>query len=390
MRLRKKLAIWFYAFFIQAGYFKSDPRLSWLPIDLTALMAFLVIGFLLVEILKSPRISKRILWLLLFFVSFLPGLIDFDITPYVRTKVIRFYSQTLLVAIGPFFFIRTREELREFLKATVAIGLFLAFDVLFQLVITKGNVWKITAFGSSVIAIGRSVGLVSVYFGIGYAMERSLLNIVLLLGSALVLLVSGQRMAMVGPVFAIVFTLLSVYGVRVIHLKRLVAIGLLIIVIISATYFALPERTRHRIERFFGGGLSGFVSSGNVGRKVAFINSLDQSVDHPFGLGLGGFQNKVEGLGDYPHNIVAETFVEGGWLAGILLVILGVVSFFSTYFMARDDPIYLQFLGLFLFAFFYALVAGDLNDNRMLFSFIGSALAISKENRGRQLEQVDW
>ena len=381
MRLRKRLAIWFYALFIQAGYLKSDPRLSWVPFDLTILMALVVAGFLLLELFRSRRMNPRMIYVLLFFISFLPAVVLFDINPhqYAHMKTLRFFSQTVLVAVGPFFFLRSREELQEFFKAIVFLGMLSVADVALQFLLRRGAVWNITAFGSSVIAMGRSVGFVSVLLGVTFlTVRRWFLNAALLLGSTLVLIISGQRMGIVGPPLAVLTSTLAVYGIRLTHMLRLAGIGLLIVVLISATYFSLPMRTRSRIEVFFHWGISGFLSTGNDGRVIALVDSLDASTSHPAGLGLGGFHNQV-GLWQYPHNIVAEVFVEGGWLAGAAFVLSLGGSCALIYPVARVDHVYLQLLGLLLFAFFYALVAGDINDNRMLFALISCALGIKKK-----------
>ena len=54
MKLRKKFAIWSYAF-IHAGYFKADPRLSWVPIDLTILFALVVFAFCWLNWLRPEK-----------------------------------------------------------------------------------------------------------------------------------------------------------------------------------------------------------------------------------------------------------------------------------------------------------------------------------------------
>lgn len=114
LKLNNKLAIWLYAFFLQSGYFKSDPGLSWFPIDLTILAAFLVFAFLIYDLLKTKRIAVGIIFVFLYFVLFLPGLFAVDWTPYTQMKTFRFYTQTLLVAITPFFLFCPKMGLRNF------------------------------------------------------------------------------------------------------------------------------------------------------------------------------------------------------------------------------------------------------------------------------------
>jgi len=184
-------------------------------------------------------------------------------------------------------------------------------------------------------------------------------------------------MAMVGPLVAVVVTLLLAFGIRFAHLRRALIIVLAAAVTISSSYFLLPLRSRERIDRFFKGGIGSFVASGNDGRAVALVNSLNESVNHPLGVGLGGFERHVGGLLEYPHNIVAETFLEGGWLAGLTLMLLICVSLFQGFLRIRMSfsDVDIAFFGLMLFTLFYSLVAGDLNGNRMLFAFIACSLS---------------
>ena len=373
LKLNNKLAIWFYAFFLQSGYFKSDFRLSWLPVDLTILAAFFVFAFLMYELLKTKKIATGIIFVLLFFVLFLPGLFTVDWTPYTQMKTFRFYTQTLLVAITPFFFISTKDRLREFLKSTVVFGLLVTIDVVFQLIVFGGNVWKITAFGSSVIAIGRSVGLVVIYYGLKLAMggERRLLNLVLLSLAGIVVLVSGQRMAIVGPVLTLIVTLLLAFGPKPVHIKRMLIVMAVVTIVVASTFSFLPQRSGQRIERHFSGGFESFV---DTQRGTLLLRSLEKGADYPFGLGLGGVFNKL-GF-NYPHNLFVETFVEGGWLAAAFLCLLLLVVFVNSFFRMKynDFGIYVILFGFLTYSFFYSMVAGDINGNRMVFALVSICL----------------
>ena len=377
MPKRRLFAIWLYAFFLQAGYFKSDPRLAWVPIDLTILLAVFVTLFLIAELLKTKKMHVGIILPLLFFVTFLPGLLGVDWSSYTIMKVIRFYFQTLLVALGPFFFITSTDEVQQFIKATVFLGLLLTVDIIYQVIVFKGNVWRITAFGSSVIAIGRSVGLVVIYFALKFIIgDGSFRTILLLMVAAIAILVSGQRMAIAGPLLTLAIAVLVKPNFKFGGLRRALVLFLIVVLTISTTYIFLPQRAKYRIDRFFGSGVSGFT---DTARSRLISKSLEASIEHPFGLGLGGVQNRL-GI-NYPHNIVVEAFAEGGLVAGTLMCFVLAISVILALILVRKSTAdaFLYLFAFLVFSLMYSMVAGDFNDNRMLFALTSICFSVRRE-----------
>lgn len=266
----------------------------------------------------------------------------------------------------------SEDGLKEFLKATVVLGLLLTINVISQMIVFKGDVWRITAFGSSVIAIGRSVGLVVIYYGLKLAMgKRHFLNLVLFLLAGIVILVSGQRMAIVGPVLALITTLLFAFGLRFTHVKRMLIVVVVVTIVVTSTFSFLPQRSEQRLERYFSGGLGSFV---DTKRGTLLLRSLEEGSEYPFGIGLGGVLNKL-GF-NYPHNLFVETFVEGGWLAAVFLCVLIFIVFIKGFFRMRysGTSAYVILFGFLTYSFFYSMVAGDINDNRMVFALISICL----------------
>lgn len=379
MKLREVFAVWSYAFFLQSGFFKSDPRLAWIPIDLTILLAVVVGFFILWELLQNQKLSAGIFLILLFFVLLIPSLFASDWTIYQNEKTLRLFTQTILVAVAPFFLIKNEKALSQFLKALVFLGSLIILETLFQMIISRGDIWRISPFGASVIGLGRSVGLVTICFGLKIVIDKSTFrDWLILMASVVVLLASGQRMAIIGPALAVLITLISTYGIKFNYLSRLLIIALLIVIVVSASFLFLPERARLRLTISFSRGLSAFLERGTQGRTVAFLNSFIASVEQPFGLGLGGFAHKVDGLGQYPHNIIAEVFVEAGWLAGVWFIMIIILAFLVGFLKVRNSRSYINeiIFGMLVFSLLYALVAGDINDNRMLFAFISVLMSV--------------
>jgi O-antigen ligase len=123
---------------------------------------------------------------------------------------------------------------------------------------------------------------------------------------------------------------------------------------------------------------------GQYGGSEAYrVNALEETWrrvgEAPWGLGWGGFATQVDperGLGrQYPHNLLAETTLESGWICGaatLLMLATAAVSAWSGTGRTGGRQV---FVGV-LFCAFNALVSGDLNDNRPLFCFISAALLV--------------
>jgi F0F1-type ATP synthase membrane subunit a len=75
----------------------------------------------------------------------------------------------------------------------------------------------------------------------------------------------------------------------------------------------------------------------------------------------------------YPHNLLAETTLESGWLCGATTLVVLAAALAAGWARARRPGGRVVFAGT-VFYLVNALVSGDLNDNRPLFMFVGSAL----------------
>ena len=104
-----------------AGYFKANPLLSWIPVDLTFLGAALTfIGVVAVAARSTmPRgtVPVLALWAL-----FVPAAILHAPGPYASQKVTYLFTLTLLSALGPLFLIRSaaRQELWVIMQVVLA------------------------------------------------------------------------------------------------------------------------------------------------------------------------------------------------------------------------------------------------------------------------------
>lgn len=370
------------ALFLTAGYFKADPRLAWLPLDLTLLVAMITAGFVIWAFLKHGlRFPSLLLPLLLLFALFLPSIAWTEWHGYALEKTTRFFTLTLLATIAPIFLIKSQEDLYRFFNALALLGVVMAVDALILLLIGQGQLLRLTAFSSNTIALGRAVGLALVWLGV-LALEGRLTHIITLSGIGLlglVLLSAGSR----GPLIATAAALLLAFVLfqwRNIHrIARLLALAMVVTVLAYWSISLVPETSLQRVGSFLGGD---FGASEQL-RFQAYALSWETIQEHPFGIGLGGFAREINLWGDvlrqYPHNIFLETLLEGGWLAGFYLITLLASSLLKAYSLGRrrhqGRPALRGLFAILIFLLVNAAVSGDLNDNKGLFALMGLTLA---------------
>lgn len=368
-----------FAVFLTAGYFKADPRFSWLPIDLTLLAALGTVGLVIWSFSKHRfRLPTAVFVMLPLFALFLPSITVVEWHDYSAEKTIRFFTLTLLATIAPLFLIKSQEELCRLCNALALIGIIMAINALASLILQGEQVLRLTAFSSNTIALGRAVGLALVWFSM-LALEGRLSLLIASIGIVVlgfVLLSAGSRGPLIATTLGILLTFMLFRWHNVHRTARLTMMILITVSSVYVTFQLIPETSLQRIESFLGGD---FGASEQL-RFQAYALSWDTIRENPLGIGLGGFTTAIN-LWDvsrqYPHNIVIETLLEGGWLAGIYLVILLALSLLRVYSLGRrhkESPEFIILFAMLLFLIVNAAVSGDLNDNKGLFAFMGLAL----------------
>jgi O-antigen ligase len=155
----------------------------------------------------------------------------------------------------------------------------------------------------------------------------------------------------------------------------LVAMGVMFTLLIGYA----PEASRSRIESL----LSGQLNSSAVTRVDLYSESWQSIMLHPWGTGWGSFELLGGADYRYPHNLVLETLVEMGWIAGAAFVGWVLWRCVATWHHGGTFE-GMAILGVTAFTFVNAMVSGDLNDNRVLFFSIGMGYALSMVARTEQ------
>lgn len=300
-------------------------------------------------------------------------------TPYGREKALRFVTLTNLAVLAPFACLNRHDRLLRFLLVNIVLGL---------LMLPLGHVSSegLSAFGSTHIATGRTLGLgvlASAYLGL----RRTSLPARLLwsaVGAVLFagLLLSGSRGSFVAIAAAVAAAGIVALAIRR-RRRRVLAAGLVagVAALIVAVFApAAVETMNHRLAATMADPLT-LSAHTRVERATAAIDVFGENPI--FGAGIGGFDmlfsNADTGRGDYPHNIFLEVAAELGLvgLAAFLLLMLRSLRRPLRAVLSADRPRELpRMLPFFILTFAcYALVnalfSGDLNDNRLLFAFLG-------------------
>lgn len=372
------------AAFLTAGYFKADPRLAWLPVDLTLLFALWTLAALGWQALvtRSLVLPRPTLLVLGLFLLLAPGLLAVGDSTYASDKALRLFTLTLLASVAPVLLLRTPAELRRFLRALAVLGALMALDGAVTL-LTAPELERLQVFHSDTIALGRAAGSAFVWVSILWLERqvRMLTGVVLLVLLAGVMLASGTRASLLGGAVVLLITFWRFYGGRGTAVARLaLCIGAAAVVFVVAYPF-LPRGSMLRVQQ----SLQGEVDHSGLCRLQAYSESLTLIAEQPQGIGLGGFPQRVPiKCGRvwlrYPHNMPIEVALESGLPAALLLAALGVAAVRSAHRAARASG-RMEARALFALLVFYCvnvMFSGDLNDNKVGLALLGLALGADR------------
>jgi hypothetical protein len=215
---------------------------------------------------------------------------------------------------------------------------------------------------------------------------------------------SGARGPLIALLAALSLVIVLFYAKRVSSLARMAAIGFVVMLVVlesaAIAHSWSVERLSHFLHREWG--LSEQI------RAEAITLSMPYIASNPAGIGWGAFPDRVRlplpsmdvDPGErnwylrYPHNILIEVILEGGWLLGAFLVALWLVALRRAYLFAARSRLMegKALFGLLIFYIINAMVSGEL-DERFLFALLALALAcrtLAIPGAGQRDEQVTY
>ena len=372
-------------------------------VDITVI-ATLIIWLGLVKILlqgnwKLPSEPKSIVYLFLIFGLFLGISYIYTASPdYGFRKILRFNTFAVTMFITPLLIIKSPADSKRLLSyfyflLVIIIGIMLLQFVYF---LKWGDFAIVLAYWNRISIPGANPIQVSRYLAIGAAMmiallirnkpSQSLHYFAILFMILLSIILSGSRGPLVSIIIgSIVYAIL--YERK--HSSRIFGYGILAIGTIIILLILLPESLTQRFFDISQGSViitqQGVQRISTIATRFEFwsmsLQAWFSSITSFFiGLGAGGFSSLFiwRDWHWYPHNLIFEIIAE----LGMVGLVIGVLFIIKTYQIINKgiqrgsftDHSALWVAGT-VVMFIAAQFSGDINDNRILWMFIGISIA---------------
>jgi O-antigen ligase len=372
----------FFALFLVSGTFKATFHL---PIDLTIM--FLLLSFLSFckRFIEKPQINKYIIVPLVLYACLIAicllSLYWTKSSVYAMDKTLRFMFITGWAFLGALLLLNKKESAKKFLFNMVLISTCESIFSIYLFLTNSSTTGFIGIDGENYLSTARLIGLGAMLLMANYFYGKNKLStVVLLIIHGFALLATGARMPLIA--FILIFLIMTFRGIRyekgiIYYTKNTKYILILFMLVVIAATFIMKSgvfsTTISRLEVLFTEHNGGNSANGRIERyKVA----LEMFKNHPvFGCGIGSFPLFFSSIDsrDYPHNIFLELLSETG-MVGFLVFICSVTIAITRFYKANKNNKYnilcIAIFISFLYMFLNAMISGDINDNRLLFTFI--------------------
>ena len=372
-------------------------------LDITVI-ATLIIWLGLVKILlegnwKLPSEPKSIVYLFLIFGLLLGISYIYTASPdYGFRKILRFNTFAVTIFISPLLIIKSPADSKRLLSyfyflLVIIIGIMLLQFVYF---LKWGDFAIVLAYWNRISIPGANPIQVSRYLAIGAAMmiallirnkpSQSLHYFAILFVILLSIILSGSRGPLVSIIIgSIVYAIL--YERK--HSSRIYGYGILAIGTIITLLLLLPESLT---QRFFDISQGSVIMTQQGVRRISTIATRFEfwsmslqawfsSITSFFiGLGAGSFSSLFiwRDWRWYPHNLFFEIIVELG-LIGLVIGVLFIIKSYQIINKGIQRGSFTDHSALWVAGtvvmFIAAQFSGDINDNRILWMFIGISIA---------------
>jgi len=372
-------------------------------VDITVI-ATLIIWLGLVKILlegnwKLPSEWKSIVYLFLIF-GFLLGIsYIYTVSPdYGFRKILRFNTFAITMFMTPLLIIKTPADSKRLLSYFYFLLVIIIGIMLFQFIyfLKWGDFAIVLAYWNRISIPGANPIQVSRYLAIGAAMmiallirnkpSQSLHYFAILFVILLSIILSGSRGPLVSIIIgSIVYAIL--YERK--HSSRIFGYGILAIGTIITLLLVLPESLTQRFFDISQGSVimtqQGVRRISTIATRYEFwsmsIQAWFSSITSFFiGLGAGGFSSLFiwRDWHWYPHNLFFEIIAELG-LIGLVIGVLFIIKSYQIINKGIQRGSFTDHSALWVAGtvvmFIAAQFSGDINDNRILWMFIGISIA---------------
>lgn len=360
---------------VHVSIFKSNRVLSWLPVDATLLLGAIVTVVLVAALLHARRMRIHPAMLAVLALFAFPWFWG-EPNDYTGAKLIG-SAATLVAVIATIYLVNSERRRKAWLYTVVALG---AVAVLAARFLPQDiDYGRIALEGSNTIASGRLAGAALVIVAV-LAISGGSRWWLLLVGLAAafggLMIATGSR----GPVVAAVAAISAVA-----LLSRVPRRGFRLILALGglAAGWLLIQDSQSAGAARIAATLSGEASAIST-RIDIWAAAIREIGNHPFGVGWSHFVDVLtagerlsSGDRQYPHNVILEAAVEGGWLFGIAVAALIAIAVRRAW-TQSTTPHAAAFLGLLLFTVINAMVSGDINDNRLMWACVALAWTLPR------------
>lgn len=371
------------AAFLLSSVFK--PALPESPIDISVLFFIVSVLMGVNRVIKKPKINRRFLTPITLFIAF-TGILVFSLlyTPskvYSMQKILIFLSFTTWSFIGPFLLIDNKDSLKKFLMSFVIISFITSIYVLIDYFTSDAIAYmRVGVNGENSLGLGRMAAMGSIIiimiflFNSKVDKKNRIYSLFALLILLLTLLLSGSRMSLISLILlVVVFLFIKTFRFTkgdILLNKRStkVALSLIPIPLLLIPFKDSLQTILVRLTQLFD---SSGVGSYSL-RTELFSLAIGIWENNPlFGDGFGSYGLHYHGFDSayYPHNIFLEILAEVGLVGFILFCIFLIVPFIKNN-IFESNYIQITVLLLFLYMLLNANTTGDINDNRMMFTFL--------------------
>lgn len=376
----------FFILFLLSGFYKNK-FMEVFVLDPTALFFVLSLTTAVFRLYKRGSLGKESITPLIIYLSILlvivASLFFAGTNLYAYDKVIKFATITAWSFAGVFFLTNYNnpiKSLKRYLYTFLGVGIAMTLDIFIVGDIDDSGFF--TALGSSYILLGRMVGMVALIVLSYLILKKHSKNKNLVLMSlsvifVYVLLLSGGRMPVIS--FLVCLFLLMILGIKITSFsladikfkKKTLYLSMLIVVSTPIALFYIGKSDLTFVNRF----TSLFSNSGTaeISRMTHYERAWNMFLDTGLlGSGIGNYRSQLVAEISYPHNVFLEFAAELG-IIGVFLFLALVFIALKRYFNNFDRGNFYSviILLLFVFNFMAANVAGDINDNRIMFFTIG-------------------
>lgn len=305
---------------------------------------------------------------------------------YGGTKLLRFLVIGTILFVSPFFIILKESDFLNFAKIFVGFGVLTTFGLVASLELRSRNAdTDITRIGAGWL-VGMAL-LLLIFYPLTQNRRRQRMLLICLLP----ILVGGSMAAAArGPILSLTICVFIGMAnlIRIGKLKSSAAllIVLFLLVGVGGAYFALRQTDSEKYAAKAGeleAMASGGSSTGSAAKRLDFYRATLNAIPNQplLGTGVGSwgvfyYGNDARG---YPHNLLLEIAYEEG--------LVGLAAFLSLLFMVgialvrmiRESHSHFLVVGLLvLYCVLVSLFSGDLDDNRVLWLWIGIGLSICR------------